>query len=894
MTSLANIPAVTVMPAAGRWGEADCTRAREDIEAKERDRDGWRRVERNELITGSLNTIAGFACGRTIAKIIDPDDTWSSSRNDGSDEKFELGDAILFILYMIICLNVVGCGIYYLFGKVDAAQEAHDRIRRKIEQKQLTGTSSVGSHADARAHELGSKVSHNVRTSVLTGIINKWSSTQMFTVAVLLHHLYDWTPSSEDAPQNAWDALFWLVAIALVLIIAFYELPVRISARFGVAINLARLERVVDVGAGALAWLVAVFFMEALEITAAHRTMKSENLKHVHYYSSAYHGFPVTLRTAVCLGTFFATGLVLFSLQQIAKRADEKRRLCFCCQRCHPDDDYIRQATKSDLEKRPRAKLRRDLATKIYFLGQHGHRVLGTTQRTFTNISSIALQRLIMGLVTFADYDVADDFALQGKSATETAQDFAGTVTDIVSPDPVPEPEPEPQFDDSSSGSWFAEENITEAISPLLAACEQALSTNNATLLYNSIRSTRQGLSIDGKVVKEVDPEPEPLPEPEPEPEPPPELDEATTVSKLKSSTWTDCYGDSQQLVCSVVPRLAEPQGGPSWVEAQCDNTVAVVCDVDTCDEPSFFHTGAMDQPFCNNMPLYGDYILLAIFAVLCSVVALSILRASETSLRQRLSEAIKQTEEKMSLQAERSRNLDANPMMPDGRDGASQRVTFSIDAQLMIQQTRYDYMTMLTQQQRSFCQWIVNKTWWDVIYNTMKHLNLLSNYYLTAIVLTGVAALGPLILYDTSLVQTACCGRDARAVEGIKRGLLFRSISRERAGSKDSEYSSLDRSKDDDDVVDSEKDRLVSSESAMDQAIGDGAGEPLVSIDGMLSGPTADESDGEFTRREELLELRQHNRRLQERVAQLEREVAAGRLGSAPGGGVDVARDLL
>ena len=242
--------------------------------------------------------------------------------------------------------------------------------------------------------------------------------------------------------------------------------------------------------------------------------------------------------------------------------------------------------------------------------------------------------------------------------------------------------------------------------------------------------------------------------------------------------------------------------------------------------------------------------------------------------------------------------------MLRDGQDGAgmlgsppvSQRATFSIDTQLMIQQTRYDYMTMLTQQQRSFCQWIVNKTWWDVIYNTMKHLNLLSNYYLTAIVLTGVAALGPLILYDTSLLQTTCCGRDARAVEGIKRGLLFRSVSGERSGSKDSEYSSLDPSKhdNDDDVIDSEKDRLVSSESTMDKTIGDGAGEPLVSIDGMLSGPTADESDGEFKRREELLELRQHNRRLQERVAQLEREVAAGRLGSAAGGGVGVARDLL
>ena len=720
MSSLSNIPAVTVMPAAGKWAESDCVRAKQDMEAKAGDASGWRRIERNELITGALNTIAGFACGRTITKIIDPDGNWGSSRTDATGDAaddFAIGHVIVFCLYILLCLTVVGCGIYFLFGKVDDARERHDRVSQKLAAQQtLVARSSIGTQEDARALELGSRLSHTVRTSLLTRIINKWSSTQMFTVAVLLHHIYDWTPSRKDAPQNAWQALAWLTVLSMGLTIAFYELPVRVCARYQWEINLARLDRVVDVVANALAWLLAVFCMEALEITAAHHFMSKKNLKNVHYYSSAYHGFPVTLRTAVCLGTFFVTGMVLFSLQQIAKRADDKQRLC--CRRCHPDDEYMWNATQSDREKRPRGNLRHDLATTLHFLGQHGHRFLKTTQKTFTNTSSIALQRLIMGLITFANYDVADDFVLKGKSASEAA-------TQIWPHDPVPAPQPEPEMDDSSSGSgsWFTEENITETISPLFAACERALETHNATLLYNSIRSTRQGLSIDGKVVKHVDPEPEPLPEPEPEPEPLPEVDEATTVSVLKSSKWKYCDGESRELVCSVFEQLAEPKGGPTWVQHQCDSSVAVVCRKPDgpCDEPRFWHTGAMTKPFCHDMPLYGDSILLAIFAVFCSVVALWILLSGERSLRRRLSDAIRRTEATLAHTAERSLNAEPNPLISQGQTGErlqNQSMLSTKDhTNIKFVQTRYDYMAMLGEQQRSFCQWIVNKTWWDVTY---------------------------------------------------------------------------------------------------------------------------------------------------------------------------------
>ena len=705
---------------------------------------------------------------------------------------------------------------------------------------------------------------------------------------MLLHDAYDWQPSGDHAQENAWKALQWLIFISLVLVIAFYELPARLCARYQLVIDLARLDRVVDVGAGALAWLLAVFCMEALEITAAHLTMEPENLKNVHYYSSAYHGFPVTLRTAVCLCTFVATGLVLFTVQQIAKRVDAQRRLC--CRRCHPDADeeYIRNATESGP-----GMMRRDFAYKLHFIGQHGHRILESIQKVFTNISSIALQRLIMGLITFRNWTTPDDFVLKGKSASDAASgvadDVVQTVEDIVGPDPVPEPQPEPDYDGSASGSgsWFEDEvNITETISPLLSACRAALASNNATLLYDSIRSTRDGLSVDGKVVKEVDPEPEPLPEPEPEPEPLPEPDEATmekmAVTALRSATWTDCHGDSQELACSVVPALAHPRGNQSWVDAQCLDDGGAV------DVPavSWFHTGAMQKDYCRELPLYGDAILLTLFAVLCSLVALWILLVDERSLRRRLQVALEHTEQ----HAARNERSEQNPVMMGGAGGADGAGGASVgETQLWLLQTRYDYRAMLTQQKRSFCQWIVNKTWWDVTYNTMKYLDWLGHYYLMAFVFTGIAAVTPLILYDSSLIRaTLCGGNGGRSVEGIKRGLLHRSISSERSSGADEDgrqqrgYNSLGRQQDDAASSSSsdERDSLVPRGSSDGEwpagggGGGGGGGEQLVSIEGMLSGPAAGE--------DEVQQLRQQNRQLQARVAELQALVA----GVGGGGG--------
>ena len=157
-------------------------------------------------------------------------------------------------------------------------------------------------------------------------------------------------------------------------------------------------------------------------------------------------------------------------------------------------------------------------------------------------------------------------------------------------------------------------------------------------------------------------------------------------------------------------------------------------------DEPRFLHTGAMTKPFCHDMPLYGDSILLAIFAVFCSVVALWFLLSGERRLRRRLSEAVRRTEATVTHKAERATKAGTNPLISQGQAGEwpgdeSSPALSAKDSQLKFVQTRYDYMAMLGEQQRSFCQWIVNKTWWDVT------CLLQASYYLTLYMATHTRA---------------------------------------------------------------------------------------------------------------------------------------------------------
>ena len=944
----------------GRWQVADLVRGEQDIVAKEDEEDsgtGRTGVEMRAMATQALSTVAGFAVGNAVSKIADPD-----GRNT-TDKRPTDGTSPMFIVYYSFVLFCVGCAIYRIFGRVDQAEKTReDSLRRnavslgmsftaakatgeaeltrfidaqvKLNSKEQKASAGAGggelplqrTESAVRAHELGNRMAHKFQTSILTTIINKWSSTQMFTWSVLLHNYYDWTPSSPDAVKQVLAALAWMHVICICGVVAFYELPARLSLRCDSPINLCRLDRVVDVGANALAWLLAVFWMEAVEIYSAHAYMAPESLQNVHYYRQYYHGLPILLRILISVGTFVGAGLVLFVLQRVRVRLPVDSRLC--CQGYYARKDaYMQEVTLRGTE----VVLDHEVLDSSYLIGQHGQRLFSTCQKTVTNISAIAMQRLFISLFTFKNYQVVDDGLLDGKSTSDAASD---TVVDIaeavhILPSPPPPPPPPPSEEQGSweagSGSWVAaarERNLTEVFTPLLEACRHAIDTQNVSWLDHALKSTSHGLEVHGQIVvtstsKPVpEPEPEPRPQPDPEPEPEPLLKrEAKIVTELLQSQYVDCAGETQQISCSVFPSFARPAGNGTCGDGHSE----------------WWATGAMAKPYCDELPLYGDALLLIMYALACTVLSLGLLVWTERSLRRKLTAAIDLSVKMLpqphraqferlrlrsststacrshgshssssrdsadrrrqsndvelrpllgftsSLSEEPSSSLPAasvanngsklhlsgremprqnsreigllqlgestaehsttdggctstegtglaisdhqddqeaagevarqqqrrwqsdedhadcwqvemNPGSSEstnsgfGGGGARLSTSAQFKSQVMTQavQLRYDYLSMLTEQGRSFCSWIVNKTWWDVTLNVLKYLQVDHAYYSVAIFFTFVATAVPLCLYDSSLLREVICSHGGLCRPAIKLGMLSRSLSEE------------------------------------------------------------------------------------------------------------------
>ena len=320
-----------------------------------------------------------------------------------------------------------------------------------------------------------------------------------------------------------------------------------------------------------------------------------------------------------------------------------------------------------------------------------------------------------------------------------------------------------------------------------------------------------------------------------------------------------------------------------------------------TCGDgySEWWATGAMTKPYCEELPLYGDAVLLIVYAVACTVFSLVLLVWSERKLRRKLAEAIDITVKALPQQhrARHESLLSASSIGSGGSRGSgrgrqyeseyvelrpllgsmsvpssgellssgaarggkllhqSSKDTALLDASIevldqpshrgsqggkygttvpsssspqeedeeeaeqkqrksdraapepeegwMVEelnpatgrgfngaqfksqmvtravQLRYDYLSMLSEQGRSFCGWIVNKTWWDVTLNVLKFLQVDHAYYSVAIFFTFVATAVPLCLYDTTLLREVLCTRGGLC-RPLKQGILSRSLSDE------------------------------------------------------------------------------------------------------------------
>jgi hypothetical protein len=212
-------------------------------------------------------------------------------------------------------------------------------------------------------------------------------------------------------------------------------------------------------------------------------------------------------------------------------------------------------------------------------------------------------------------------------------------------------------------------------------------------------------------------------------------------------------------------------------------------------------------------------------------------------------------------------------PIVGGGGERSSLRMGQSFgtssDLEIWALQSWYEYLSILTMQGRSFCAWIVNKTWWDVTYDILKYTNVADNYYTIAFLLTGAAAVCPLVLYeaDATLIRAVFCGKEGVHLDPLKKGFLQRSLSRseedglQNGGTRS--YSGLGPM---------EGGSLSDGDDCKAGGEG-GAGLQMVSIAGMMSGPAAGEGgDGEVAA------LRRRNSELEAQLVALRQQRARPR----------------
>lgn len=102
------------------------------------------------------------------------------------------------------------------------------------------------------------------------------------------------------------------VALALVA----YDVPLRCASRAKVNLDRSRLHKVADAFGATLAWMLAVHWMELAEVSSAHLFLSEKRLHEMKFYWGGYHGIPMVLRWILCGAAFSTAAMLLFTERQ--------------------------------------------------------------------------------------------------------------------------------------------------------------------------------------------------------------------------------------------------------------------------------------------------------------------------------------------------------------------------------------------------------------------------------------------------------------------------------------------------------------------------------------------------------------------------------------------------
>jgi hypothetical protein len=255
------------------WSERDVARAREEIAARDRkimaeeQSPGWRccwclggatKAQGKDIITAALSTVAGFAVGKVVKKLSDPEGKLNT------DTKFDTtwSTVMPVTVYTIFVVLPISCLVVYRLHR------AIDNYEQQLTENRTTVDGGVESyrvsHAEATPRQRrisAESLRHAFIAKAVDRAASKWTKSTMFTWAVILHSYVD-PVGSERAVFQLWCNVALMVCICFTLTFLVLETPIRLHAMRGWRLNLDRMEKVEKVVTKAVAVLVAVSFME--------------------------------------------------------------------------------------------------------------------------------------------------------------------------------------------------------------------------------------------------------------------------------------------------------------------------------------------------------------------------------------------------------------------------------------------------------------------------------------------------------------------------------------------------------------------------------------------------------------------------------------------------------
>ena len=384
--------------------------------------------QRQALLTMLLCSAAAFVAamgwGRFVTVQLDADGVIDGNYN--ADNPLQIDWSLVpTLIYTFAVIWFVFFVMYRLQRYGDRGEWEYQRWLAAMEQQRSDQPAVAG--ADELEAERFARYMHaQYLSQFVTNFSNGWTYSSMFMWTVLIHSFEVGENLSPDLPSML-VTLSCLHFVCMALALTAHALPMHCAKRAELSLNRERLNKVADAFCGTMAWLLAIHWMELVEVVAAHATLSQARQRQLIWYWGGYHGLPPVLRWAIS-GVVFATAALLLLIERrctaVDKRTMPTRRRSSkhlskafvklaldetveAVDLTDNDGDTLRSTTACTASSRPACSVLHELLLKVITnLGAVA--LLRAVETTFTPSSWLIILRDVSASLNSAD--VAEDW----------------------------------------------------------------------------------------------------------------------------------------------------------------------------------------------------------------------------------------------------------------------------------------------------------------------------------------------------------------------------------------------------------------------------------------------------------------------------------------------------